>query len=347
MDKKRLSPWRSLYAYSAVIVLSLLLFLYAGSSRDLRLESEIVVARAVQHENVTSHLFKRDQVYDRAVLKGNRLHCSSLPKKLSDPPQIEAASYLQTFGLEAREGWEESIDGVTSGQPLYGNNLDAAFAGLGITGAQKHIAWEHEKSVQIEINPTDAGTGPRHLSEPSYASFMSTFVSTDGVIVADSNFSVDAIIAEDGLPDGVEAEDVTTHVRRWSDAAWMQWTKYSDDPSNVRYIFRASVINHTTLSIVFQALLSKYQNNPPPIGVWANRLTLDVSENPNEFYAVLGSPNGAGVAFLLATHKAALGIKTVNKVDIFTGNAPFAVPNQGIGAGEGAGIVLLFYVTAP
>lgn len=119
--------------------------------------------------------------------------------------------------------------------------------------------------------------------------------------------------------------------------------------SNVRYIFRASVVNPDSLELLIQALREKYSDSPtiPPIGVWNNRLTLDVVQNPRQFYAVLGSPNGSGVAYLLRTHKGALGVKTVKRVDIFTGTTPFMILNDGIGDAKKANIILLFYVTAP
>ncbi|KAJ4857103.1 hypothetical protein T069G_08000 [Trichoderma breve] len=187
-------------------------------------------------------------------------------------------------------------------------------------------------------------------SEPSEAFFFSSFSPSGGVIIADNNYSVDAAIKEWGL----DPDEITTHIRRWSDAAWMQWVKACndadfDDVSNVKYIFRATVVNPSSLDLLFQALREKYSDSPtiPPIGVWKNRLTLDVAENPRQFYAVLGSPNGSGVAYLLMTHKGALGVKTVNKVDIFTGTTPFTIPSDGIGKADSATIILLFYVTAP
>ncbi|KKP02614.1 hypothetical protein THAR02_05302 [Trichoderma harzianum] len=345
MDKKSSSSWRPLFTYSIVVVLSLLLFLYAGPSQSPSLKAQVLLARAVDHDNVVKNLTKRDDDYEKAVTKGNGLHCS-LAKTLQDPPPMEAPLYLQTPGQAYVEGWEDfDFNG-----PKVGPKLSAALAAIKVpVNTLTDISWYHGEEAKIKSDPNNDDSELID-SKPSEAFFISSFSPSGGVIIADNNWSVDAAIKEQGL---VEAE-ITTHVRRWSDAAWMQWVKACndadfDDVSNVKYIFRATVVNPSSLDLLFQALREKYSDSPtvPPIGVWNNRLTLDVVQNPRQFYAVLGSPNGSGVAYLLRTHKGPLGVKTVNRVDIFTGNNPFTIPNDGIGGAEGAGISLLFYVTAP
>lgn len=97
---------------------------------------------------------------------------------------------------------------------------------------------------------------------------------------------------------------------------------------------------------MFQALINKYGANPT-IGKWDNRLTLDATENQNEFNAVLGSPNGAGTAYFLITHKGQLGVKSINKIDIWVPNIPFTVVGTSPAGADAVKIMLLFYVTAP
>ncbi|KAL7910289.1 hypothetical protein GGI35DRAFT_479151 [Trichoderma velutinum] len=268
----------------------------------------------------------------------------------SDKPSLEAASYLQKHGREELEGWEESENPTDEGAPFFDTRLDAALAALGVDSERLDIAWSHDKPVEIESTP---GNADWIKTTPSFAYFMSSFFPEEGVIIADNNLSVDGAIKDDEEQDipQLNPETIKTHVRRWSDAAWMQWTKACEirhtDTDNVNYIFRATVQNVNSLTILLQAIRQKYSPTIPPIGVWNNRLTLDFNRNPDEFSAVLGSPNGSGVAFLLMTHKGALGIKTVSRVDIFIETDPFAIPNSGIGNAKEAGISLLFYVTAP
>ncbi|KAF3066282.1 hypothetical protein CFAM422_009275 [Trichoderma lentiforme] len=345
MDKKSSSSWRSLFTYSIVVILSLLLFLYAGPSQSPSLKPQVLVARAVDHESVISNLTKRDNAYETAVTKGNGLHCS-LAKTLQEPPSLEAPLYLQTPDLAYAEGWKDYEFGGLN----VGTKLKAALTAIKVpVNTLTDISWFHGASGEEKSDPNNDDSGLIE-SELSGAYFINSFSPNGGVIIADNNYSVDAAIKEWDL----DPTKITTHVRRWSDATWMQWVKACNDAgfndlSNVRYIFRASVLNTSSLDLLFQALRERYSNSPtiPPIGVWNNRLTLDVNQNSRQFFAVLGSPNGSGVAYLLRTHKGSLGVKTVNKVDIFTSTTPFTIPDDGIGTAEGAGISLLFYVTAP
>lgn len=77
--------------------------------------------------------------------------------------------------------------------------------------------------------------------------------------------------------------------------------------------------------MVFDALRNANLNQIPN---FANRKVFSrTSENENDvdgFYAILGSPNGSGGAFLLATHKEAMGIKRFSSVAVW--NHPFASP---------------------
>lgn len=127
-----------------------------------------------------------------------------------------------------------------------------------------------------------------------------------------------------------------------------QWADPAGDPANVHYIFRSWVKNHDTLRLAFQAVLNKHQKDGKGtnIGRWRDRITFTVEDNPDELYAILGSPNGSGSAFFLITHKGALGKKTINKVDVFVPNVPYTVRGTTITfTEEVAKIMFLFHVT--
>ncbi|KAK7419609.1 hypothetical protein QQX98_003200, partial [Neonectria punicea] len=87
--------------------------------------------------------------------------------------------------------------------------------------------------------------------------------------------------------------------------------------NTVKHIVQARIANEDTEKILERVL--DLSGGTSAIGDWDNRLTIDVKRNPNEFYAILGSPNGSGGAYFLLTHKAKLGIRTIDTVDIFKG----------------------------
>lgn len=180
---------------------------------------------------------------------------------------------------------------------------------------------------------------------------MNDFIVDAGVVIADKNKNVNAAMSEQYGSGWRDLGMVVTHVQQWSDGAFMEWENACSlaggSVSNVKYIFRSWITNQLTQELVFQALRNAYGGSPT-IGVWANRLTLTESDNPTEFHAVLGSPNGAGSAYFLLTHKGKLGIKTINKVDVFVPTIPFTVTGTtGGGIANTAKIMLLFYVDSP
>lgn len=151
MDKKFSSSWRSLFPYSIVVALSLLLFLYAGPSQSPSLKPQVLAARAVDHESVVSNLTKRDAAYEKAVTKGNALHCS-LAKTPQEPPPLEAPIYLQTPGQAYVEGWRDyDFEG-----PKVGPKLSAALAAIKVpVNTLTDISWYHGKEAEIKSDPNN------------------------------------------------------------------------------------------------------------------------------------------------------------------------------------------------
>ncbi|CEI67415.1 unnamed protein product [Fusarium venenatum] len=121
----------------------------------------------------------------------------------------------------------------------------------------------------------------------------------------------------------------------------------SGDVSNINYIFQSRITNVDTLEILFEALL-KWAGGEITIGKWERRLTLDVrkDEDKEAFYAFLGSPHGSMSSYLLLNHKENLGIKTINKVDIFVPSVPWTILAEGVSdLARAAKVSCVFHVT--
>lgn len=72
---------------------------------------------------------------------------------------------------------------------------------------------------------------------------------------------------------------------------------------------------------------------------------MTIKEDPDELYGILGSPNGAGAAYLLLNHKERLGLKIINKVDIFVAEGSHEVKGIAVDKDTSETITLLFHVT--
>ncbi|KAI7769512.1 hypothetical protein LZL87_011396 [Fusarium oxysporum] len=182
------------------------------------------------------------------------------------------------------------------------------------------------------------------------ANFASSFSLNPGVIIADHNVGVKSAAGEEPPID--EETTALTHIQQWSDAVSMQWDRVCSesggDVEDLKYIIRAQIVNHATLKIVFQAILNKYErgHKKKSIGSWKKRIVVSHQKDPKELYAILGSPNGSGAAFMLVNHKKRLGgARVINEVEIFVPEGNFEVKGTEVGREqEEWHVMLLFHI---
>ncbi|KAK2932025.1 hypothetical protein FoTM2_006482 [Fusarium oxysporum f. sp. vasinfectum] len=245
----------------------------------------------------------------------------------------ESPSYLQRHGLEDYEGWDKRANQ----NPTFGDRLNEALKGIGAPINLYHYNWVNLGGGDWYSDPAGFLDGSLNLDEAEVkavaatgANFASSFSLNPGVIIADHNVGV-KYAAREGPPIDEETTALT-HIQQWSDAVWMQWDRVcseSDgDVEDLKYIIRAQIVNHATLKIVFQAILNNHQ------------------KDPKELYAILGSPNGSGAAFMLINHKKRLGgVRVINKVEIFVPEGNFEVKGTEVGREqEEWHVMLLFHI---
>ncbi|CAA9962858.1 hypothetical protein PTMSG1_06226 [Pyrenophora teres f. maculata] len=103
-------------------------------------------------------------------------------------------------------------------------------------------------------------------------------------------------------------------VQHWSDVAFLQWQYLQEDEQGTRglkYILRESIENEDTLAIVERITHDLAAGEH----LYWPGLVLDA--NSEQAMALLGTPNGGGVAWMLAQHRQQLGHKVVEKVVLF------------------------------
>ena len=104
-------------------------------------------------------------------------------------------------------------------------------------------------------------------------------------------------------------------VKTWSDVTFVEWQSQAQasgqDIKGLKYVIRYHVVNTDTIQIIDRAAGDESHIEWPGV-------TMPMSDEKGQ--AVLGTPNGAGIAYLLATHKAQLGQKTVESVLVWSQN---------------------------
>ncbi|KAF2258922.1 hypothetical protein CC78DRAFT_88846 [Lojkania enalia] len=114
-----------------------------------------------------------------------------------------------------------------------------------------------------------------------------------------------------------------------SDVAWLFYKYVADqqenDVRNLKNFLVVSISNTNTLRIIRRVL----DQRGTTLGPWPG---LEIAINSDEGHALLGSPNGNALGYMLVQHKAELGHFGVSKVRMFYGGTPVHRP------------CLLFYV---
>ncbi|CVK99336.1 uncharacterized protein FMAN_02178 [Fusarium mangiferae] len=364
MHAKRSTPWRLTLSSISLLIFSLFLLRFSFVPA-FRLSSSDPGAVALDddfHYSPTlSHVSKREDdpptdPYEIALKKGEALYCdmkaTQAALEAKNGKSAESPSYLQKHGLEDYEGWDK----LANPKPTFGDRLNEALKGIGAPISLYHYNWVNTGGGDWYSDPAGFLDGSLDLDEAEVkavaatgANFASSFSLNPGVIIADHNVGVN-YAAKQASPIDKETTALT-HIQQWSDAVWMQWDRVcseSGDVQDLKYIIRAQVVNHATLKIVFQAILNKYDRDhkKKSLGPWKKRIVMTHQKDPKELYAILGSPNGSGAAFMLINHKNRLGgARAINKVEIFVPEGNFEVKGTEVGREqEEWHVMLLFHI---
>lgn len=139
----------------------------------------------------------------------------------------------------------------------------------------------------------------------------------DGVIIADYNIS--PAFAD-------PSASVFPPLSQWSDIVFISWAAHAPSPTamqGLKRVVRAGVANDDTKAQIQRAFVA---SGLATVSVWPghrfeiNPFTfIDPSTGliAEPFMAMLGSKNGAGVAYLLAQHRSALGVKSINAIRVW------------------------------
>ena len=105
--------------------------------------------------------------------------------------------------------------------------------------------------------------------------------------------------------------------QRLSDLIFLVWQNFCQaanpkvDVSSLKYIIHRMVSNPYTESIAEQAV----QAVGSSVRAWPGTVLSDATQDP--FKAIVGSPNGYGIGYLLASHHSIFGTKTYTDITVF------------------------------
>ncbi|MCJ1244504.1 hypothetical protein MMC30_001702 [Trapelia coarctata] len=155
-------------------------------------------------------------------------------------------------------------------------------------------------NVQVKAIHRDGVPTGQYLPEELKIRYTNTYCPQGKLIICDNNEK--------------ETESGKLPQLFWSDVVFAIWKEQCEKAglpvSDLDYIFRNNVINTETRGIIEHA----YQKFRPGTSTKEEATWLPSGNTEEGFLALLGSPNGYGVARFLLEHETALGRKTVARV---------------------------------
>jgi hypothetical protein len=100
-------------------------------------------------------------------------------------------------------------------------------------------------------------------------------------------------------------------LRQYSDVVFLTWRMVAGDRvKGLKYIMRHFIVNEQTIQVMEEVLGRRGERLKPWPGV-------KIEFPERDALALLGTPNGRGVGWMLIQHKRQLGLKTIRAVTIF------------------------------
>ncbi|KXS99094.1 hypothetical protein AC578_3522 [Pseudocercospora eumusae] len=112
--------------------------------------------------------------------------------------------------------------------------------------------------------------------------------------------------------------------QKWSDVVWVSReeasAKYKEDNAgksikNLEHVFRYNIITDSTEDVL---KLVTGEQDARHVGMWPG-VSYPIAEPQG--LALLGTVHGAGVAWMLSQHKEAMGVRAIDRVNVFNCNA--------------------------
>jgi hypothetical protein len=254
--------------------------------------------------------------YFTAVKKGHKLlHLMRSPHAVPDPIAFTLDS-IRKYGYESeRYGCAEHIEDHIAMLTSLGTDdyVRAVVNGDNMGGDNIDITFTHSTDVVLD-----------GISIPQTGAYFASILNIKaGMLTAANNFTPEAkrAIRYCSTLSEKQALPPLPTLRHWSDIAFLQWSLLPSmnlpvPPLN--YVFRQGIVNQDTLAIIsavvgydcgYQGCHGDMIERPRWPGV-------DFPIDTWEGLALLGTPNGSGVGWLLAQHKRELGHRVVEKVSV-------------------------------
>jgi hypothetical protein len=251
-----------------------------------------------------------DTIWGVATAKGRYLNKLMLATdrdagQMLSPSRLSAASEFQNPAEIERHGYEIETHRYFTYRLEY-SGLKPFFEELGIAEA-------HERDESFYAKDRRGGG----MLTCTY-SFQGDCMGSDFKLAASAKAGL--IVAMESycaLPFEANDKERLPTLIHWSDFAFLHWRRCvadEDSLKTLKYILRYCITNDTTREVIWRIFRQERKKTREFTHIWPGVV---VDANTEEGQALIGTPNGKGVAWLLAQHKRALGRKVIDNITLF------------------------------
>lgn len=232
---------------------------------------------------------------------------------------------LQLLDTDDLSGCGVPQSNFTKWEALAGNGWSKRYQGAPKEDSNNGTDWRHaadnlkfstddKKNTQYDYGQLDNVT----LDGTNYQSsggLYSNVMNTDGAIFALEAFSPRMRGASQKPPlDGSSGHELVP-LQTWADVAFLEWVDACNGDEKcikgLTLVTKCHTTSNATMQIGSQAL-----GGPEKWGAWPGQ---SFSNDSEQFAALMSTPAGRGVAWMLLTHRKQLGWKRVKSVDLWAG----------------------------
>ncbi|KAI5368086.1 hypothetical protein Slin15195_G032200 [Septoria linicola] len=298
-------PWTTRLS---VLLVALLILLIPAVRRDHSPDTELHSSQPTPSNNSTKALHPRYVLCDWEYIAAQTCqpiqpgddHCTQAAKKGDQLLQMVTSGHAPQSQFRDpadldRYGYTTQVQ-LDQGEELSGTLINALEKLRIPVDAEGWTFWSHKHLK---------GTA----QYPATKAYFLNFANLDhGVIIADNNKGPAAMNAQ-----AKEPVSQLVPLKQWSDVLYLAWLKVGglSKLRKLQHVFRDNISNQATIEVM-RSMVGKDHLDASDMWPGHEFRLPDV-----RLKAAIGTPNGNGVAWLLAQHQADVGLKTIDRVNIF------------------------------